>query len=142
VSTWFWLCRANCQWGQSSQFDKAIRANGVYGRLSDFNALSRPITLDDDDVFCIEGLSKADLDSDLQTGGRPGGFSITPAGGGQQLYLWGHHSGPWDLVYLVVVTDHSALHLNPRARPQSWKQKAGPLAQATYSSFKAALKHW
>jgi hypothetical protein len=139
VSTWFWLCRANCQWGTSSNFHQEIRANGVYGKLRDFSALSRQITLGDDDVFCIEALNKPDLLNDLSIGAR---FGISPAMVGRNLYLWGHHTAHWDLVYLVVVTDHSALHLNPRARPQSWKQKAGPLAQVTYASFDTAVRNW
>jgi hypothetical protein len=124
MTSYFWVCRTGCWWKKSADFSDSIRAHGLRGRVRDFDPLTAtPILLGAQDAFCAEGLGKDELRGDLLTGLdlRP-----NPADGSSGLYVWGHHSGPLGLVYLVVVSDRSGLHNNPTVRPESWKLRMGP----------------
>jgi hypothetical protein len=142
MSSYFWVCRANCTWKKSKDFDKAIKANGVRGTIKDFDSLNTAFALGNNDVFCVEALGKMEMGADLFDARNTFRIGPSPASGANNLCIWGHHSGNWDLVYMVVVTELSAIHLKTQARPESWKQKHDPVPLVTYGVISQALAGW
>jgi hypothetical protein len=141
MSTYFWLCKAGCTWRTSDKYSSEIRSSGVRGMLQDFDVYNTALSLGDNDAFCLEGLGKAELSWDFGHG-TAASFSLQTARAGGSLYVWGHHAGFSDLWYVVIVSDQSAVNLNPMARPKSWTQKGGPFQSVKFSQFRGVLDNW
>jgi hypothetical protein len=134
MTSWFWMCPDGCWWKDSTEYSRAIRANGERGRLSSFDTLDKRRTLKDKEIFCMEGLAKGELAYDLTSIK----FALTPPPNGV-LYVWGHTSGLTDLVHLVVATGNSAM-ANPTMLPDDWSQKGGPYQSVTFAVLQQVLR--